>query len=227
VETVEYAPGRKADLYGEPSHPTVLLWHGMQTDARASVGVLAELVAGHGLRVVASDWNSHADDRGRSDLLASLDFARGSGTDSGPLVLVGWSMGGLAAADLTVHARRLEINLTHTVCLAGAFMAAGPISGLHVTDSLSTEETGTPFTLLHGAADDVVLPSASTEFGEALRAAGWPVEVTVLNADHASIAGAALDPVADEYVPATDAGTREVAADVAARIASVVGVRPD
>jgi dienelactone hydrolase len=225
VETVEYAPGRKADLHGEPSRPTVLLWHGMQTDARTSVAVLAELVAGHGLHVVASDWNSHADDRGRSDLLASLDFARGFG--SGPLVLVGWSMGGLAAADLTVHAHRLEIDLTHTVCLAGAFMAAGPISGLHVTASLASEETGTPFTLLHGAADDVVHPSASAEFGEALRAAGWPVEVAMLDADHASIAGAALDPVADEYRPATDGATREVAAGVAARIAAVVGVRPD
>lgn len=223
METVEYAPGRKADLHGEPSHPTVLLWHGMQTDARASVGVLAELVAGHGLYVVASDWNSHADDRGRSDLLASLDFARGSG----PLVLVGWSMGGLAAADLTVHAHRLEIDLTHTVCLAGAFMAAGPISGVHVTESLSSEEIGTPFTLLHGAADDVVPPSASTEFGEALRAAGWPVKVAMMDADHASIAGAAFDPVADVYVPATDGATREVAAEVAARIAAVVGLRPD
>lgn len=227
METVEYAPGRKADLYGEPSHPTVLLWHGMQTDARASVGVLAELVAGHGLYVVASDWNSHADDRGRSDLLASLDFARGSGAGAETLVLVGWSMGGLAAADLTVHAHRLGIDLTHTVCLAGAFMAAGPISGLHVTDGLSVADTGTPFTLLHGAADDVVPPSASTEFGQALRAAGWPVEVAMLDADHASIAGAALDPVADAYLPATDGATREVAAGVAARIAGVVGVRPD
>ncbi|MDF2830532.1 MAG: esterase [Mycobacterium sp.] len=225
METVEFAPGRNADLYGEPSRPTVLLWHGMQTDARASVGVLAQLIAGHGLHVVASDWNSHADDRGRSDLLASLDFARGSGSD--PLVLVGWSMGGLAAADLTVHAHRLEIDLTHTVCLAGAFMAAGPISGLHVTDSLSTEEIRTPFTLLHGAADDVVPPSASTEFGEALRAASWPVEVAMLDADHASIAGAALDPTADRYVPATDGATREVAAGVAARIAAVIGVRND
>lgn len=225
METVEFAPGRNADLYGEPSRPTVLLWHGMQTDARASVGVLAELIAGHGLHVVASDWNSHADDRGRSDLLASLDFARGSGSD--PLVLVGWSMGGLAAADLTVHAHRLEIDLTHTVCLAGAFMAAGPISGLHVTDSLSTEEIGTPFTLLHGAADDVVPPSASMEFGEALRAADWPVEVAMLDADHASIAGAALDPTADRYAPATDGATREVAAGVAERIAAAIGVRND
>jgi dienelactone hydrolase len=203
----------------------VLLWHGMQTDARASVGVLAELVAGHDLHVVAADWNSHADDRGRSDLLASLHFARGSGSD--PLVLVGWSMGGLAAADLTVHAHRLEIELTHTVCLAGAFMAAGPISGLHVTDGLSADKAGTPFTLLHGAADDVVPPSASTDFGNALRAADWPVEIAMLDADHASIAGATLDPIADEYLPSTDGATREVAAGVAARIAGLAGVRPD
>jgi hypothetical protein len=49
----------------------------------------------------------------------------------------------------------------------------------------------------------------------------------MLDADHASIAGAALDPTADRYVPATDGATREVAAGVAARIAAVIGVRND
>src|SRR3954451_23369138 len=98
METAEYAPGRLADLYGHPSDPTVLLWHGMQTDSRGAVVLLAEAIAVHRLFVVAADWNSHAPDAGRSDLLASVDFARHHGTGSERLILVGWSMGGLAAA---------------------------------------------------------------------------------------------------------------------------------
>ncbi|MGH9206670.1 MAG: esterase, partial [Acidimicrobiales bacterium] len=51
METVEYAPGRLVDVFGRPAQRTVLLWHGQQTDARAAVRPLAELVAGHGLGV--------------------------------------------------------------------------------------------------------------------------------------------------------------------------------
>ena len=75
MDTVEYAPHRLADVYGASSLPTVLLWHGTQADARGTVGPLAELIAGHDLRVVVPDWNSHADDGGRADLLRSVDFA--------------------------------------------------------------------------------------------------------------------------------------------------------
>lgn len=65
VETVKYAPGRLADVYGGPARPTVLLWHGVQTDARAAVGPLAGLLAARGATVVAPDWKSHAHDGGR------------------------------------------------------------------------------------------------------------------------------------------------------------------
>ena len=76
VDTVEYAPGRSADLFGEPSRPTVLLWHGTQTDSRAAVRVLAEAVAELGVGVIAPDWDSHAADGGRADLLNSVRFAK-------------------------------------------------------------------------------------------------------------------------------------------------------
>lgn len=218
VETVEYAPGRLADVFGEPTQPTVLLWHGMQTNARAAVGPLAGMLAGHGLGVVAPDWNSHADDGGRADLLGSLDFTRKRGGDG--MVLVGWSLGGVAAAGLTIA--RCDVALRHTVCLAGAFFVPDPISGRPVTDLLSADRIGSPFTLLHGLDDDVVPVTASRDFAATLKGIGWPVEVAKLAADHGSIAGADYDPVADRYVPGTSAQVLKVAEDVAARIAATL-----
>src|SRR5690242_8516413 len=112
MNTVEYAPGRLADVFGDPTQPTVLLWHGMQSDSRAAVRPLAGLVAGHGLSVVAADWDSHADDGGRDDLLGSARFAQDLGSSDG-LVIVGWSMGGLAAAGLTINATALGVHCRH------------------------------------------------------------------------------------------------------------------
>ncbi|OBI86306.1 alpha/beta hydrolase [Mycobacterium asiaticum] len=221
METVEYAPGRSADVFGGPDQPTILLWHGMQTDARAAVRPLAGLLAGHGAAVVAPDWNSHADDGGRADLLGSLEFARGRA--DGPIVLVGWSMGAAAAAGVTFDADNLKVQLAHTVCLAGAFMAPDPISGRPVADMLRSEHVGAPFTLLHGLADDVVPVRASRDFAAALEHHGWPVQLAELDADHGTIAGADYDAAADRYVPGTSAAAQRTAAEVAARIAALIG----
>lgn len=60
----------------------------MQTDARAAVRPLAGLLAGHDAAVVAPDWNSHADDGGRADLLGSLDYTRRHANNA-DIVLVG------------------------------------------------------------------------------------------------------------------------------------------
>jgi dienelactone hydrolase len=223
MQTVEYAPGRLADLFGDPAQPTVLIWHGMQSDARTAVRPLAELVADHGLSVVVPDWDSHADDRGRADLLRSVQFAQRRGADGDALTLVGWSMGGLAAAGLTIHASRLDVRLRQTVCLAGAFMAADPISGREPAADLQSGGTHSPFTLLHGLGDDVVPISTSRRFATDLDHHGWPVQLVELDADHGSIAGATYDPVADRYHAAEDSETREIAADVAARIAALAG----
>lgn len=217
MHTVEYSPGRSADVFGDPAQPTVLMWHGAQTDSRTAMRPLAERVHDHGLAVVLADWDSHADDRGRSDLLASAEYARESAGGK-PLVLVGWSMGGLAAAGLTIHARQFDI--THTVCLAGAFMVPDPISGSPLPASLGGDPV--PFTLLHGEHDDVVPVEASRTFAETLERNGWPASCVVLAADHGSIAGATYDAGADRYSAATDPATLEVAADVAARIATVL-----
>ena len=213
----EYAPGRAVDLYGDPAGPTVLLWHGMQSNARASVRRLAEALATHGLDVVVPDWDSHAVDRGRSDLLGSAVFAR---SRRAPIVLVGWSMGGLAAADSTLHARDLELPICHTVCLAGAFAGRGPISGTPI--EVPDTRAAVPFTLLHGVADQLVPVSVSRDFATRLTDAGWPVDLAELDTDHGAIAGARYDASADRYDAAEDARTLGVAADVAARIAATV-----
>jgi dienelactone hydrolase len=219
MKTVEYAPGRSADLYGSPSDPTVLLWHGMQTDSRAALRPLAEAIAGHRLAVVVPDWNSHADDGGRADLLGSAAFARDNATNADDLVVVGWSMGGLAAAGLTIHS---DVRVGHTICLAGAFTATDPISGGAIADGLDGAPTGT-FTLLHGLHDDVVPVTVSTTFAARLGESGWPAEVLELDADHGSIAGARYDPAHDRYAPSDDPATLDVAAEVAGRIAVAAG----
>ncbi|CQD17078.1 phospholipase/carboxylesterase [Mycobacterium europaeum] len=219
MRTVEYARGRFADVYGDPTQPTVLMWHGMQTDARGAFRPLAGMLAGRGAAVVAPDWNSHADDGGRADLLRSLDFAQQRAGEGNAIVLVGWSMGGVAAAAVTLGG---DARLAHTVCLAGAFMVPDPIFGRRVTEGLAARRIGTPFTLLHGPADDVVPVAASRDFAAGLRRVGWPVELVELPADHGSIAGADYDRAADRYEPGTSEEAVRVAGEVAARIAATL-----
>ncbi|MEU0497553.1 alpha/beta fold hydrolase [Mycobacterium sp. NPDC006124] len=220
--TVEYAPGRSADLFGSPSDPAVLLWHGMQTDSKAALGPLAEAIAAHRLAVVVPDWNSHAADGGRADLLESAAFARAQAADANDLVVVGWSMGGLAAAGLTINPHVAGLQVRHTVCLAGAFTAVDPISGGRLDDGLGGAPTGA-FTLLHGLHDDVVPITVSIAFATRLGDVGWPAEVVELAADYGSIAGAAYDAADDRYVPSRDPGTAEVTREVAERIAVAAG----
>jgi dipeptidyl aminopeptidase/acylaminoacyl peptidase len=221
VQTVEYAPGRHADLFGTGAEPTVLIWHGMQTDSRSAVRALAQMVADHGVAVVAADWDAHADDAGRADLLGSVRFAQQRAAGADDLVVVGWSMGGLAAAGLALQANELDLRIRHTVCLAGAFMAPEPFTGEPPAARLSRDDRRSPFLLLHGTRDDVVPVTASREFAAALRREHWPVEVVELDTDHAAIAGATYYPAADRYEAAEDEVALAVAADVAARIAAV------
>ena len=195
------------------------MWHGAQTDARAAMGPLAELVAAHNLAVVLPDWDSHAADGGRDDLVQSAQFARDRAGSSG-LVLVGWSLGGVAAAGLTIHAGQFNVPVTHTVCLAGAFMARDPITATHLPRELPNQRS--PFTLLHGTADEVVPVEASRSFAATLDDNEWPVEFVELTADHGSIAGARYDRELERYFPAEDPGVLTVAEIVAGRIADVI-----
>jgi dienelactone hydrolase len=221
MQTLEYAPGRAVDVIGEAG-PVVLMWHGAQTDARSTMRPLAELVAGHGLTVVMPDWNSHAADGGRADLLGSLEFVR-ERADVDRLVLVGWSLGGAAAAGVAINAGQFDVPVAHTVCLAGAFIARNPVTGAALPTELPAQGIS-PFTLLHGTADDVVPVEVSRSFAATLRDSRWPVEYVELATDHGAIAGATFDRAGDRYLPSDDPAVLAVAADVAGRIASAAGV---
>lgn len=219
MQTQEYAPGRSVDLYGAAGAPTVLLWHGTQTDSRAAVRPLAEEIAGHGLFVVAADWDSHAADHGRADLLASARFATEQSAD-GSLTVVGWSLGAAAAAGLTLDAQRYGVAVRHLVGLAGAFMARNPLTGDPLLDGPPPGEPVAAL-LVHGVDDDVVPVSASRDFAAALGAHGWPAECVEITADHGSIAGARYDAAGDRYDADDAPATLAVATEVAARIAGV------
>ncbi|MCV7348061.1 alpha/beta hydrolase family protein [Mycolicibacterium rhodesiae] len=221
MDVVEYAPGRRADVYGGAPDPVALLWHGTQTDSRAAVRVLAQALAERGICVVAPDWDSHAGDGGRADLLSSIDFARSRGSNSA-LVVIGWSLGGAAAAGLTLRAVEFQVSVAHAICLAGAFMVDDPISGSPVLDGITGDAVRTPFTLFSGTADDVVPTSVATEFAAALHANDWPVDIVELEADHGSIAGARYDAALDRYEAAEDPATKAIVDVIADRIAAIM-----
>ena len=98
-------------------------------------------------------------------------------------------------------------------------MVRDPITGAHLPSELP--ERGSPFTLLHGTADDVVPVEASRSFAATLNNNQWPVDLVELAADHGSIAGAVYDRGRDRYFAADDPEVLAVAADVAGRIANV------
>ncbi len=174
--------------------------------------------ANHGLAVVAPDWNSHADDGGRADLLRSLDFTRERAEG---IVLVWWSLGGVAAAGLTIEAARIDVALRHTVCLAGAFMAPDPVSGRLVTGCPPTT-SGRRSHCCTACKTTSYRLAASRDFAATLNKIGWPVDLVELAADHGSIAGADHDPVADRYGPGQTEQTLKLAGEVAARIAATL-----
>lgn len=170
---------------------TVLLWRGMQTDARAAVGPLAALLAG-----TAPPWwrpigaPAHPTAVAMSCCGPSISRGHAPRATTASCSSDGrW--GGAAAAGLTLAAARLAVPLAHTVCLAAAFMVADPISGHRATEQLSAYRAGTPFTLLHGAHDGVVPLAAGRGFAARLREVGWPVDLHEVSADHGTIAGAA------------------------------------
>lgn len=219
ASTSEYAPGRAVDLYGPSDAPVVLLWHGMQTDSRAAVGPLAERIAERGFAVVAADWNAHADDNGRSDLLGSARFAAERAGGAGGLTVVGWSMGGAAAAGLTFGAAEYGVPVARTVCLAGAFTAPNPLTGRPLAPPPAGGNR-VPMTLVHGSADDVVPAGTSRDFTADLGIAGWRVQYIELAADHGNIVGARYDAEADRYEPSDDPASLAVADEVARIVAT-------
>jgi hypothetical protein len=107
----------------------VLAWPGLgQTDAEVR-GLLAELTED----VIVAEWDATSDDHGRTALLASVREARDALTTGGSnpdeLVLVGFGLGGVAAAGLAHYAKRLGIELGRIIAVSGTWDAPDPFSG--------------------------------------------------------------------------------------------------
>lgn len=112
-----------------PARRTVLVWHDRgqsPDDARRDVDTLDA-------DVIAARWDPAASDRGRRDLLTSVRDARAILTsaraDPDDLDLIGFGVGGVAAASLASHAKRLGIAFGATVCVDPRWNEPDPISG--------------------------------------------------------------------------------------------------
>ena len=226
METLEYAPGRAADLHRGSGDGHVLLWHGRGPDQRSALATLADLIAERGPSVIVPDWSSEADDGGRSDLLGSLRLARDAmaddGADPSTLVLAGWSLGGAAAIGVTIAARRLGIGLAHTVGLgSGGYLGDEPIFGRPIPARLPHGPVRTPITLFHGVADDLAPVAGARAFVQQLEQQEWPVELIELPTDHWGIVGTTYDAATDACTAANDEPTRRVVGEVADRIAGL------
>lgn len=214
--TMEYAPARLIDVYGERSPNTLLLWHGRGPDERDVLGTLATLVASRGVRVLVPDWDSTKPDGGRADLLRSVKFAREYDAEpDAQLVLGGWSLGGTAAASLAVNARRLGLDHISAVCLAGAFRATDPLSGAPFASIVPSPRRPGSIRLIHGTKDDIAVIEGAREFVTTLHRAGWHTHLIELSTDHAGIVGTEFDVDRTRCLPSVDPAVTEAAEIVA------------
>lgn len=220
MQTNEYAPGRFVDVFGEAKRPAVLLWHGMQTDARSALAPFATLIADHGYFVIVPDWDSHAEDNGRDDLFRSLRYATAVIGSDRDFTLIGWSLGGTAAAGVAMDPQHYASPVSQVLCLAGAFGAVNPLSGENLSAADPPAGNRVRLTLLHGVADNVVPLSASEHFASTHEA--WPIRVITFDADHGSIVGAIYNADADRYYAAEDLDVLSVADGVADLISEIL-----
>lgn len=223
-KTAEYASGRLLDVYGTDSPGKVLLWHGRGPNERGILAPLATAVADRGIRLFVPDWDSTAPDGGRADLLWSIRYAREHGGDD-PLVIVGWSLGGTAAARLALNARRLGLGFVPVVCLAGAFEAADPLSG-NPFESITLSPKGAGHVrLVHGLEDNIVGPEGARVLAARLEVAGWHTSLLELPVDHAGIVGTEFDAAREHCTPSTAPAVLEAVEAVSAIIADTAFVR--
>lgn len=206
--TVEYAPGQQMDVYAPlPGCPTVLLWHGRGPSERGVLSTLASSVAALGVAVFVPDWRSVAVDGGRSHLLASLAFVRQHGAElartQGSFVLAGWSLGGKAAAGLTLAPATVGGWAPDaTVCIASGFDTADPITAKIPLDLLDTAGRLPPIHLVHGTRDQIVANEKSRAFEAALRSRAQDVELHESETDHAGVVMTEYDPASGVCVRA-------------------------
>lgn len=191
---------RPADVHAPV--PTVLLWHGSGPDERDVLAPLARAAAGHGMAVLVPDWRSDAADGGWAHLTESVAFVRehaaAFGGDDERIVLAGWSLGALAAADIVLEPSRTGgWRPTAFVGIAGKYVPDKPEMGIRspVEAVAAGASFPLPAHLLHGTADAVVPPQESRDFHAALVEQGCDASLTESGTDHAGV-------VMTEYSPA-------------------------
>ncbi|MEO6605020.1 MAG: alpha/beta fold hydrolase [Aeromicrobium sp.] len=213
-------PGRQISLHGSGKAGIALLWHGRGPLESYALQPLAEAVATSEIRVLAADWDSAAPDHGKSDLEASLAFARSNadelGVDPQRLVLVGWSLGATAALGLALQ----SAEPLYTILIAPGYAerAADAFSGQPLPEAFPPGN-GHSIDVLWGNRDDLVDETMAVTLTDRLRAAGWAVTATELDADHSGVVGMRFDDDLDRYVVdplAADAMAVAAAAIVAA-----------
>lgn len=186
TQTLEYAPGRLLDVHGGEASRTILLWHGRGPDEREVLAPFAAMIAETGLRVVVPDWDSTAPDGGRTDLFLSVKHVLDLRT---PWLVAGWSLGGAAAAALTLNSRKLGLGMLTGVILAGGFTKENPLTGLPFAERKIRERQQSSMTLVHGVDDPVALVEGSRALHRNLLEAGWTSELIELPTDHFGIVG--------------------------------------
>ncbi|MEU1039364.1 alpha/beta hydrolase [Streptomyces sp. NPDC005907] len=176
-----------------------LLWHGSGADEKDMLAPLAEEAAGNGLLVFVPDWDPTAADRGRADLLASLDYMRSraarfdGATDRS--VVAGWSAGAGAAVGLALSSRYDGWRPSAVVGVAGRYDVPARSTGtVPMDDLLEPPASPTPVHLVHGTGDTAVPALHSRELLEALRDRGRPASLTEPDTDHAGAVMTEFDP---------------------------------
>lgn len=216
--TQEYAPGRLVDIHGNGAAGIALFWHGRGPNERHAMAPLAEVVAGQGVRVLASDWDSTASDFGRSNLEASLSYARQTavelGIDPERLVMVGWSLGATCALGLALQSSQP----LRTVLVAPGYAerAVDPFSGLQLPEVFPPGRG--LINVFWGNRDDIVNETMAGILATRLRDSGRTVTLIELDADHAGVVGTRYEPATELYVddPAARAAKETVAAVIVA-----------
>ncbi len=233
---VTYGPsGKLLDAYRPADAavpvPTVLLWHGVGPDERDVMASLAREAAALGLAVLVPDWRSDASDGGWAHLTESIAFAREHATAFGGIperiVLAGWSLGALAAADVVSNPDRVVgWRPTAFVGIAGRYTADKPLMGVRSpADAVAAGGSfPVPVHLVHGTADPVVDVQESRAFHAALVRRGHTVQLTETAADHAGVVRAEYSPEHDRCLPARGDSAVQAGATTAATLARAAGL---
>ena len=216
-----------AHLPGSRDAPVVLLWHGSGPDERDALVPLGVAVAAYGPVALIPDWRSDDLRIGAGELLASIEFAVDNavrlGGDPGRVVLVGWSLGASAVADIALHPDVADgWHPSAVVGLAGGYDRTPFAVGQTGRDPMAGPAVGgagRPALVAHGTADHLIPAERSAVGAGRLAEAGWRVVLRQVDTDHAGVIGTVYDRQLKRCVPSDDPLRSAVLAEVARDIA--------